>query len=60
VLLHPGNDFIKRLARELALGEFADVLQAFAAVELVFGGQAEHFDNAADLFARQALWRWFH
>ena len=38
------------LGGALALGEFANMLQTLAAVDLAVARQAEHFHDAADLF----------
>jgi len=54
------NVAFTELRRKRVLGEFADVLQTLATVELAVGRQAEHLHDAADLFARQALFLFFH
>jgi len=60
VLFDTGNDLARRLVRELAFGKFADMLQSFAAIELAVARQAQHLDDAANLFARQPLFFRFH
>jgi hypothetical protein len=55
MLFDLGDGFVHGLVRKLALGKFADVLQAFAAIELAVARQAEQLYDAANLFAGERL-----
>jgi hypothetical protein len=57
VMLHALEDVVERQAGELAFGEFADVLQAFAAIEFTVSRLVDHADNACDLLGRKRFHR---